>query len=146
MAVTPQFSASDVRKVLEEKKRRFEQATLLTLSKVGEDFITNARSNDTYIDQTGNLRSSVGYIILKNGEQVLIAGFEIVKQGTEGVVNGPKIASEIAAKYPIGFVLIVVAGMEYAAAVEAKGYDVLTASGIKAENDLKRFLKKLQKA
>jgi len=140
MAVTPQFTASDVRKVLLEKKRRIEEALLSKLQSTGEQFITNARNNNTYKDHSGNLRSSIGYVILKNGEQVAITF-----PGTgEGSKIGEDVISKIAARYPVGFVLIVVAGMDYAAAVEALGFDVLTASGLKAESDLKKSLEKLR--
>jgi hypothetical protein len=41
--------------------------------------------------------------------------------------------------------LIVVAGMDYAAAVESRGKDVLTASSIKAKNELKQAIKDLKR-
>ena len=144
MAVTPQFTASGVRKFLEQQKQRFERAALQRLIKVGEDFITNARNNETYKDQTGNLRSSIGYVILKNGVQV--AG-SMPGNKSEAIQKAEAVIRRLLGEQIIvsGYVLIVIAGMEYAAAVEAKGYDVLTASGIKAGNDLKKALQKLQK-
>ena len=45
----------------------------------------------------------------------------------------------IKAKYPKGLVLIVVAGMNYAAYVEAKGYNVLSSAELMAENILKQL-------
>jgi hypothetical protein len=144
MAVTPKFNAADVRKQLLARKQRLEEATLLRLQRVGETFITNARSNNTYQDQTGNLRSSIGYVILKDGVQVVGSAFEVVKKGNKGSQIGEEMVGAIAKSYPTGFVLIVVAGMDYAAAVEAKGFDVLTVSGLQAASDLKKALEKLK--
>ena len=53
--------------------------------------------------------------------------------GEEGRKEGLKYARELAAKYQQGATLIVVAGMNYAAYVQRKGYDVLTSSELLAE-------------
>jgi hypothetical protein len=142
MAVTPKFNAADVRKQLLERKQRLEQATLFRLQRVGETFITNARSNDTYKDRTGNLRSSIGYVILKDGVQI---GGALPGSKAEGVEKAEAMIRRLTGLDQVkGFILLVVAGMDYASAVEAKGYDVLTVSGIRAASDLKKALEKLK--
>jgi hypothetical protein len=142
MAVTPKFNAADVRKQLLERKQRLEQATLFRLQRVGETFITNARSNDTYKDRTGNLRSSIGYVILKDGVQI---GGALPGSKAEGVEKAEAMIRRLTQTDQIkGFILLVVAGMDYAAAVEAKGFDVLTVSGLQAASDLKKALEKLK--
>jgi hypothetical protein len=72
------------------------------------------------------------------------SAFEVVKKGNKGSQIGEEMVGAIAKSYPTGFVLIVVAGMDYAAAVEAKGFDVLTVSGLQAASDLKKALEKLK--
>jgi hypothetical protein len=134
------FDANSIRQYLLQRQQVIEQAVLLRLQRVGESFITNARNNDTYKDRTGNLRNSIGYVVLKNGEQVA-GGFP---GSGEGVSTGEQVIEEISAKFPTGYVLIVVAGMDYAAAVESKGYDVLTSGSKIAVTDLKKSLQALK--
>ena len=52
--------------------------------------------------------------------------------------------TEIAAKYPKGYVLVVVAGMNYAVYVESKGRDVLTSAEKLAETELPKMLRQLK--
>ncbi len=107
---------------------------------MGEDFVTNARQNHEYIDQTGNLTSSIGYVITKNGE-LIEENFE----GTDdGVSAGKKVANDVASRFTRGIALICVAGMSYAAAVESRNKDVITVSSIFASEDLKNTMAKLK--
>lgn len=123
--ITPRFNMEQVRRQLAEQVSRIKQSALFTLRMAGEKFVGEARNNSTYSDQTGNLRSSIGYVILDNGVQV-DENFEGDQQ--EGKETARRVAAEIAATYPTGLTLICVAGMDYAAAVEAKGFDVITFS------------------
>jgi hypothetical protein len=139
--IVPKFNQATVRKMIEEKKERIRQAIILRLQKIGEEFIVNARHNGTYTDRTGNLRSSIGYVILDNGKQL----FEKFPGSSEEGKDAAKVSLEQAAQgLDKGLVLIVCAGMEYAAAVESKGYDVLTASGKVAEKSLRAAIKIVQ--
>jgi hypothetical protein len=104
---------------------------------VGENFVNDARSIRTYKDQTGNLRSSIGYIIARDGNIIQ----ENIEGKAEGRSQAKKIADEVLKENRKGFVLIVIAGMEYAAAVESKGYDVITGSVPAAKTLLKLKIK-----
>ena len=145
MKLTPKFDQSDIRKMIEQKVVRLNKATLMGLQRIGEQFIADARGIDTYTDQTGNLRSSIGYIILKNGKPVFGSRFDQVKDGGEGVKKGREFVESQIGKGDGGYVLIVVAGMDYAAAVESKNYDVLTGSSTKAEAMLRKLITRLGK-
>ena len=68
-------------------------------------------------DHSGNLRNSIGYIIMSDGKRVY-ENFKAVTGGTEGVQKAKDFADELAKQYRSGIVLIIVAGMEYAAYVE----------------------------
>jgi hypothetical protein len=150
------FKPAEVEKALRGALLQFEQAIINRLIRVGENFVKNARTVNTYKDQTGNLRSSIGYIILKDGSQLAENfktsslnpdGSKARKKkggGGEGVERAKEAAAEVAASYPTGYVLICVAGMEYAAAVEAKGYDVITGSSLIAKEELKKSLATLR--
>lgn len=141
VAIVPKFTKADIKKMLADKVGRIQQAVLLNLQRIGEQFVAGARDTNTYKDRTGNLRSSIGYVILKDGKQ-LFESFEN-KGGDEGVERAKELTAESAKKFPKGFVLIGVAGMDYAAAVEAKGFDVISASSIEAETNLKVAIQRI---
>lgn len=141
VSVRAKFTPSDIARLLKAKKEIIEEAILGRLKFVGEKFIRNARTNGNYKDQTGNLRSSIGYVILKDGKQIF-TNFRGKKEA--GQLKAIEVANEAAEEFKRGFVLIVVAGMEYAASVESKSYDVLTASSLLAEQDLKAAIEELK--
>lgn len=124
MPLIPGFSQGDVDRRIDRFKVNIEQRIIYTLAMVGEQFVNDARSTRTYRDQTGNLRSSIGYIIARDGNILK----ENVEGKSEGRTQAKKIAEEVLKESKTGFVLICVAGMEYAVAVESKGYDVITGS------------------
>ena len=64
-----------------------------------------------------------------------------VKSTVEGRHGAVKIVTELAHRYPKGMILVIVAGMEYAAAVESKGYDVITGSSLFADIELLPFMR-----
>lgn len=124
------FNSNQVKNVIDQFQKKFDEKALLTLQYAGETFVNNARLLNSYTDRTGNLRSSIGYIIIKDGN-IINESFQIATKGNDkytGLEKGKNFAINIASKYPKGFILIGVAGMEYAAAVEANGYDVITGS------------------
>lgn len=111
---------------------------------VGLECVREARMKRKYIDRSGNLRSSTGYCVLYNGSVVHQSGFEAVKPtAIEGAKEGKKLLNELMNSHSVGIVLIVVAGMDYACYVEAKGLNVLDTSEIKAKKLVKKILKKL---
>lgn len=117
---------------------------------IGEQAVTIARETGSYNDITGNLRSSIGYILLKDGRRIEGGGFEHTAakkgDGSEGIEQGKALIDTLRAEYPYGYVLIVCAGMEYASYVEnIHGKDVLTSAKMKAETLAQNFMKKLNK-
>lgn len=139
------FTRGQVAEYMQDWAQGIDNKILKTLQYTGEQFVKTARLNKTYKDDTGNLRSSIGYIILKDGE-VVDESFELSEKGTDrytGLSKARETANKIASENPNGWVLIGVAGMEYAAAVEAKNYDVITGAGMKAEALLKRLMNQI---
>lgn len=111
---------------------------------VGLECVREARTKRRYTDQTGNLRSSTGYCVLYDGVVVHQSGFEAVKPtATQGAASGRELMNKLIAENSTGIVLIVVAGMNYAAYVEAKGLNVLDSSEIMAKKLVRKTLKRL---
>ena len=137
MPLIPGFSQGDVNRRIDRFTVSIEQRIIWTLAMVGENFVNDARNTRTYQDQTGNLRSSIGYIVAKDGNIIQ----ENLEGKAEGRAQAKKITDEVLRENKRGFVLIVVAGMEYAAAVESKGYDVITGSVPAAKALLKSKIK-----
>lgn len=114
------------------------------LKYVGLECVKEARKNGKYTDQTGNLRSSIGYAILEDGKPVKKSGFERVKAtAAEAQGQSEALITRLAATYNTGLVLVVVAGMDYAAYVEARGYNVLNSAETLAKTLVPQMLKQL---
>ena len=144
MPISRKTPLSKIQAYIETALKRKEAAIIRSLSYLGELCINVARDSDEYKDQTGNLRSSTGYIILKDGVVLKKSGFETVKNGSEGSEKGESFAQSLVSQYGSGFVLIVVAGMNYATYVEATGRDVLTSSEHLAIKEMPKILQRLK--
>lgn len=145
MGIVPRFSRVDLKTMLADRVNRINLAILTQLRVLGEKCVNHAREIDKTVgfeDQTGNLRSSIGYVIYLNGKPIG-ENFEKIKGGDEGLEKGRILAKEVAGKYPRGFLLVVVAGMEYAIYVEANNRDVLTSAEHLAEKELPAMIKKI---
>lgn len=114
--------------------KRVKQAAIDTLMYVGESCVTEARNNGRYQDQTGNLRSSIGYVVVDNGRIVHQGASQKFMEGTQGEAEGIKYARQLAPEILKGIALIVSAGMEYAVYVEARGLNVLSSAELLAES------------
>ena len=117
---------------VQEAVERMRRAVIYNLKDIGEKCVNAARITEQkgrdYTDQSENLRSSTGYVLVVDGEIVAESSFQAVGGGTEGAQGGRTYAENLASRYPTGIALIVVAGMHYAEYVAAKGYDVLDTS------------------
>lgn len=138
-----------VAKALNEHLLRLDRAIIYRLSYIGEMAVNEARSGSNgknYRDRTGNLRSSIGYVICRNGEVVGAGNWEQSSVGTDrqtGVDTGKRLAERIASQQKSGYCLIVVAGMNYATYVEDLGYNVLQSAETLAIQESKKLLNKL---
>lgn len=121
-----------------------EKAIIDTLSRVGEMCVIEARTNGSYIDRTGNLRSSIGYVIARNGVDVK-RNVRRSTSGTDRATGMNEVNSfidDLLRQYSSGIILIVVAGMNYATYVESKR-NVLASAHMLAERETPRLLKAL---
>jgi hypothetical protein len=170
--IEPNFTTADVEKITQEYLRRIVKVTQNELMQVGLQFVRDARSKvpsvdyhaiagdarvaasltggsidlssaDGFNDDTGNLRSSIGFIILYDGE-IVHSDFQSSPKGTDkatGLETGTAYAGKLGADYKSGWAIITVAGMDYAGWVEALGYDVITGSTLGARAKLEKAFK-----
>jgi hypothetical protein len=121
----------DLDKIFGNIYKKFEEQITPSLIEAVEsvcmDVVRQAKQLNTYTDQTGNLRSSIGYVIYRNGEKKKEL-FTAVKKGEEGLKTGAQMANAVAQSWgaTVGIVAVIVAGMDYALIVESYGYDVIT--------------------
>lgn len=119
------------------------------LSFLGEKSVAHIRKRngrDSWFDQTGNLRSSIGYIVADHGRKQIVSAFAQVKNGVEGTSVGRRLVEELASKYTNTYALIVVAGMDYADYVEAMdNKDVLASEELWARSQIDGYLEKAKK-
>lgn len=148
MGVTFTTTDSELNAIIEAEIQRVHQLTLRALSYLGEKCIIEARDRpqeESWIDRTGNLRSSVGYVISHNGNIVKYGGFKKAFSGSLGTYDGKRFAESIVSKHKTGYALIVVAGMNYAEYVEAMDNKVVLASAeLFARKELPRMMEKLK--
>ena len=139
----------EVEAYLKAEAERIQMLTIRAIAYLGEQCVRLARDRApelSWIDHTGNLRSSIGYIITHNGNIVQYSDFQQVKQGSEGTKTGKDFATEIAKRFSSEYVLVVVAGMNYAEYVEAKdNKDVLATPELFANKELPKMFERLKK-
>lgn len=145
--LTPMWNDNDIDNFIDYGIQSELMKAVSVFQYAGEEFVNEARKSGNYTDRTGNLRSSIGYVIGVDGK-IVEEDFKEAEKGSDkstGVSEGRKLARELLQKpeYQSGIVLIGVAGMDYAVAVESKKYDVITGSAPKAEKVKKELLKEL---
>lgn len=99
----------EIHKVLMKEAERVERLTIRALSYLGEQCVVKVRDrggDKSWYDQSGNLRSSVGYVIAHNGSIVQYSDFNQVKNGSEGVKNGKDLAKELVRRYSMTMSLL----------------------------------------
>lgn len=133
---------------LEEQAERYYIDRLI---QAGEEGVKKAIEEGNYQNRTGDLRSSIGYVIAYNGNIIKEGGFHKIRGHGENMqkvefttkegkkvsfwakgkfgdgTNGSNIGLEFARSKISnkGYSFVLVAGMEYASYVSSKGFDVL---------------------
>lgn len=138
--ITPKSKIDDY---IEARMNRLKRAIIYNLCVVGEKVRNEALDNGSYTDRTKNLRSSVGYVVVVDGQVYKMSAFGKPDGNNDGRSTGMSYARSLAGKFPKGIVLIVVAGMRYASYVSAKGYNVLDSSELLADQLVPKMLKQL---
>lgn len=71
---------SEIDRYTEQELKRLQTVLIRSLQYCGEQVLNKARSTNSYKDQTGNLRSSLGYVVAVDGRVVYQSDFQTVKQ------------------------------------------------------------------
>lgn len=116
------------------------------LTYLGEQCVKRIRDRspeDSWFDQTGNLRSSIGYAVLDHGRKTIVSAFDSIGGATDGPAKGQQLIESLTSQYADVYALLVVAGMEYAEFVEAKdNKDVLAATDLWAKQQIQTYMEK----
>ena len=151
MGIKPSFKIGDVEKRLNAFLDVVQRRQIQRLQRLGEKCVAYARDAhpNNWEDQTGNLRSSIGYMVFVDGVAIHNSPFDQVSPANpqqnvsyNGGQQGESLCRKIG-EQTSGVCLVVVAGMNYAVHVESKGRDVLTGAEHMAERDLPKELDKL---
>lgn len=141
MGISANFNINDIDATFKALLAEVDRQLIESLTRVGEEAVKLAKMippERGFKDRTGNLRSSIGYVVLVDGKPVNVA-FAAVKGGHAGVNEGQRLALQVGSKTE-GYALVVVAGMNYAVHVESKGRDVLTSAEKFAEKEVAKHL------
>lgn len=143
-----------IREYLNREAQKHLQRTIALLQYVGETVVNDIRTShiSNWTDQTGNLRSSIGYIITMDGKPIGESKFDKVigpkadeaLNEPDGTTEGRNYAHQLASLYPNGIALIVVAGMEYASYVEKRDNKTVLAQGeVEARRLVEQMIREL---
>ena len=120
------------------------------LAKLGEECIAKIRDrsgSESWYDQTGNLRSSIGYAVYDYGWKKVQSSFQTVMGGSDGSSEGRKMINNLANEYSKVYALVVVAGMNYAKYVESlENKDVLASTELWAKGVIDARLERAKKS
>lgn len=143
MGLKIEFDIKHFRKEMDQLAAEIDNDVFESLQQAGEDFVTSARnmkkSEGGFGDVTKALRSSIGYAIRRDG--VIIHGD--FKGNSTGVAAAKQAIEEV--EKIEGLQLIGVAGMDYASAVESKGFNVITFQSDLMLVDLTDYMKEIEK-
>ena len=118
-----------------------DQAILQALDAAGQRLVETALSTKQYQNRTGNLYASTGYGVYYKGNEYSTGGFG----GGDGESRGREALEQVKPQYAHSkFALIIAAGMEYAAAVERKGYAVLDGALLRSNSILADEMSKIK--
>lgn len=134
---------------LQVKRDELMERIAQSLAYVGEECVRIAREDHpgNWRDITGNLRSSIGYIVLIDGEPISSLKDQFVQtagvtgDGSQGLLAAKSLLQTLQGEYSKGVVLIVTAGMHYAAFVENIRHKVvLSQARLMAEKLVKQLI------
>ncbi len=141
MGLLPLFTLGGLFASVDKFRKEREDRIKFMLASVGEEIVDYARTHPGYNDQTGNLKASLGYVIVLDNE-IVLGKFEGDKP--KGVQTAKDAMDQWIADNPFaGWRLVVTAGMQYASAVESKAIPVLTHAVFTKIELLKHFKKEL---
>lgn len=149
MAITTNTPLQAFDKLVQRSAEIIREEILVQLQYLGEECVKRIREphEGNWMDQTGNLRSSIGAAVFDYGKQVVKTAFEGISgpegTGVTGSAKGQQYIDSLASVYASAYALAVVAGMDYADAVETKR-DVLEGAKLWAQTQIDGRLRDAQ--
>mgnify|MGYP007056201820 CR=1 FL=1 len=138
-------NTTELKTFFEDVINHINEAIMDELATIGEECDTRIRQrgwDESWIDRTGNLRSSIGYGVYDHGKLAIWSLFDQVRQGSLGSTEGNQMVQALAKEYSDVVALVVVAAMDYADKVEAlENKDVLESTRIWAMQSVEDRLK-----
>ena len=121
-----------------------EKALIYYLEVMVAELENHAKESAGYKDRTSNLKSSIGGVVLKDGNPVTFRGFSGTSEGSK---VGENYLNSLLDNYSNGYTVLIVAGMEYASPLENYlGYNVLKKTELKMQTELPKVMRRLKKA
>lgn len=139
MGLIRQFGDGYITKQVQYFQQQVELAMKLLLQEFGEELVAFAKDTHTYTDRTGNLTNSISYAIVRHKE--ILYYNEVQRE--EANAAALKVAMKMAESLSDAYSLIVIAGMNYAAFVESRGYNVILPAELKAKQEFTNKVKPL---
>lgn len=149
MALKAEFKVEGIRQLqqkLNEKREALKRVLDMKLLQLAEEAVSHAKHNKGYKDRTANLKNSISFALFYDGQLVTkqigqLSKPEDAPKEHGGVENNlDAFAQEDGVVAPSGYSLIIVAGMEYGAHVEHKGYNVLHLTRYYLHDEMKKIL------
>lgn len=142
ISISADFDINSLNDLIDDEVENWFDGMVGSYRRAGRQFVERAVAKAAFNNITWNLRSSIGYLIIYNGE-VLESYFKDLKDGTEGQEVGRDYALFVAKLIDEGdgLAMALVAGEEYAYFVQSKGIDVIEVSSGHFETELKQLLK-----
>lgn len=130
--IEQEFNQRDIENDFLEFADHAELEIVSAMKKAGQLVVDSARQKTResggFANITFNLRASIGYVISDPNGQVIDVYFPSIGKGEEGRLKGIEYGHELATMFNDGdYMLFIIAGMEYAALVEARS-DVISGS------------------
>jgi len=136
----------ELQRKLLERKEAIIKVLDMKIRQLAEEAVSHAKHNKGYKDRTANLKNSISYALFYDGELVTQQIGDIPKpeeapKGHQGVQsNLEQFCEEEGVVRPKGYSLVVVAGMEYGAYVEHRGYNVLHLTKYFLRDEMRKIL------
>lgn len=137
----------------------YDKAAIDEMIRIGEELVKVARLDKNvaklYTDRTANLRNSIGYIVIHNGE-VIISSFDgntppdtryadkadAAMAHAKGLDYAMQVSRQLDKNKTY---LVLVAGMEYAVYVEGKGFGVLSGADVELTSRAGEFMEEFKR-
>lgn len=138
------INKDEISKYLKQQVLLIEKELVYRLEYLVADLQNHAKTSAEYIDQTSNLKGSIGGCVLKDGKPISYKGFN--GGGELGSKTGLEYLNSLISEQGSGYVILVVAGMNYASYVENyHNKNVLKKSELKMNRDLPEVFEKIKR-